>query len=191
VEVPGAGYTLVQESAFPASDTIHYRLEANKPFDATLQFRLPGWLAGPAEARINGAAVLEQQMAHSGSWLAVARTWQPGDRMQLRLPMNIRVRPAMDDPELVSFFHGPVLLAGALGREGMPKSDVVENQTAYHKLPPIGVPKLRSLSPTALKPVEGTPLTYTAATADGGQVTLMPFYELHHQRYSIYWRAAP
>jgi hypothetical protein len=130
-------------------------------------------------------------MTHSGSWLAVTRTWQPGDRMQLRLPMNIRVRPSMDDPELVSFFHGPVLLAGALGREGMPESDVVENQTAYHKLPPIEVPKLKSLSPATLKPVKSKRLTYTAPTADGRQVTLIPFYELHHQRYSLYWRAAP
>jgi hypothetical protein len=75
--------------------------------------------------------------------------------------------------------------------EAMPESGVVANQTAYHKLPPVQVPALKSVSSDALQPVSGRPLTYTAPTADGRQVVLMPFYQLHHQRYSLYWRADP
>ena len=43
----------------------------------------------------------------------------------------------------------------------------------------------------ALQPVSGRPLTYTVRTADEREVTLVPFYELHHQRYSLYWRHGP
>lgn len=188
VELAGAGFTLVQESDFPAGETVRIRLEAGKPFAATLRLRLPHWLAGPAEARINEAASTAPGATRDGSWLVLDRTWQPGDRIELRLPMNVRARPAMDDSALVSFYHGPVLLAGALGREAMPASDVVFNQTAYHKLPPSDVPVLASISPRSLKPVQGQTLTYTAPTLAGGAVTLMPFYQLHHQRYSLYWR---
>lgn len=170
-----------------------YRLtqDARQPFDATLRFRRPGWLAGPAELRINGAAVPARDLSRDGSWLVLDRAWQPDTRIELRLPMNIRVRPAMDNPALVSFFHGPVLLGGALGREAMPESDIVTSQTVYHKLPPIEAPALQSVSVEALKPVPGRPLTYTTPAAHGRPITLMPFYQLHHQRYSLYWRAAP
>lgn len=191
VALAKAGFTLVQESEFPAGETMRITLQAAKPFEATLRFRLPRWLAGPAEARINGAAIATPDATRDGAWLVMKRTWRPGERVELRLPMNVRARPALDDPALVSFFHGPVLLAGALGREAMPESDIVANQTVFHKLPPIEVPLLKSAYPDALKPVTGRPLTYTAPTADGRQVTLMPFYQLHHQRYSLYWRAAP
>jgi uncharacterized protein len=190
VELPGDGFTLVQESDFPAGETIRFMLEAKKPFDAALRFRLPSWLAGPAEARLNGALTAAPAATRDGAWLVLERTWQPGDRIELRLPMNVRVRPAMDDPALVSFFHGPVLLAGALGREAMPEFDVVTSQTAYHQLPPVEVPALKRVSPDALQPASNRPLTYTAPTADDRQVTLVPFYNLHHQRYSLYWRAA-
>lgn len=190
VEVPGAGFTLVQESEFPAGETIRITLEAPRPFDAVLRFRLPAWLAGPAEAHINGVPFAASDTSQDRSWLALGHIWQPGDRIEIRLPMNLHARPCMDDPALVSFFHGPVLLAGALGREAMPESDIVASQTAFHHLPPLEVPPLKSVSPDSLQPVSGRPLTYTASTADGRPVTLMPFYEVHHQRYSLYWRDA-
>jgi DUF1680 family protein len=191
VELPALGLTLVQESEFPADGTIRITLKAPKPVTATLRLRLPGWVAGRAEVRINGAAPAGGEPTREESWLVLDRTWQPDDRIELSLPMAVRVRPSMDDPGIVSFFHGPVLLAGALGREGMPESDIVAKQTEFHNLPPIAVPALASLSPEALKPVPGRRLTFTAAAADGNQqVRLIPFYQLHHQRYSLYWRTA-
>jgi DUF1680 family protein len=188
VVLENLGFTFIQESDFPAAGTIRITLEAREPFNAALRFRLPGWLAGPAEARINGVAAAVPDTDRDGAWLVLDRTWQPGDRIKLSLPMDLRVRPAMDDPALVSLFYGPVLLAGALGREAMPMSDVVTNQTVYHNLSPIEVPVLKSISSEALHAVEGRPLTFTAATEDGREVMLMPFYQLHHQRYSLYWR---
>jgi hypothetical protein len=142
VTLASAGFTLVQEAEFPAGETIRITLEAARPFEATLRFRLPHWLAGPAEARINGAASAALDATRDGAWLVLARAWRPGEQVELRLPMKVRVRPALDDPALVSFFHGPVLLAGALGRQAMPESDIVANQTVFHKLPPMEVPLL-------------------------------------------------
>jgi hypothetical protein len=109
--------------------------------------------------------------------------------------MSVRVRPAMDEPGVVSFFYGPLLLAGALGTNGMPESDLTTSQAAFHQLlvPPVTVPLLASIAPTALRPQAGKPLTFSAPVADSTNpmrsVEFIPFYELHHQRYSIYWRA--
>jgi hypothetical protein len=121
-------------------------------------------------------------------YLVLARTWQDGDTLDLTLPMAVRVRPAMDDTKLVSFFYGPVLLAGALGKADMPLTDIVNSQTEFHKLPPSPVPDLDSIAPASLIPVTGQPLTFIAKSG-ADAVQFIPFYELHHQRYSLYWRA--
>jgi hypothetical protein len=54
------------------------------------------------------------------------------------------------------------------------------------------VPELISISTTALKPVVGRPLQFTAPVAGtnaASVVRLVPFYELHHERYTLYWHA--
>jgi len=39
-----------------------------------------------------------------------------------------------------------------------------------------------------LKPVAGEPLRFrTASIARPGDVALLPFYEMHHRRYIVYW----
>lgn len=187
VELPELGCTLVQESDFPAGDTVRFRIVAPRAFAAALRFRKPGWLAGPSEVRVNDAS---QATLTEGAWIVLDRKWTDGDRIVLRLPMALRTRPALDEPSLVSFFRGPVLLAGALGREAMPASDLVTSQTAFHALPAIKVPELKSTAADSLQPVAGGRPGFTAPTADGGRVSLIPFYELHHQRYALYWRAA-
>ena len=185
VDLRELGFALDQNSGFPVGDTIRLSIECPAPVTATLRFRLPGWLAGPAEISVNGAAA---NSVRTGSWLVLQRTWNNSDRIVLRLPMNVRTRPTMDDPALVSFFYGPALLAGDLGKAAMPASDVVTNQTAFHALPAIEVPDLKSTSANSLQPGSSGPFAFAAATADGGRVLLVPFYQLHHRRYSLYWR---
>jgi hypothetical protein len=61
--------------------------------------------------------------------------------------------------------HGPIVLAGAYG------------STNLSTMP--------ALDPASLRPTT-TPLQYTA-TASTGAVTLLPFYKMHGQRYTVYW----
>ena len=42
----------------------------------------------------------------------------PSDRVRVRLPMTVRAEPLPDDPSLVAFMFGPLVLAGDLGRDG-------------------------------------------------------------------------
>jgi hypothetical protein len=42
-----------------------------------------------------------------------------------------------------------------------------------------------------IEPVQGQPLTFrTRDLARPGDVTLVPFYQLHDERYAVYWRLA-
>lgn len=192
VELPERGFKLTLETTFPASDKIKFSVSCRKPVNQSLHLRLPNWLASGAEVKVNGKALVSEQIPSAGNYLKLERTWRDVDTIELRLPMSVRVRPAMDDPGVVSFFYGPVLLAGALGTNGMPVSDMTASQVAFHKVPVPPVPKLSSLSSAALTAMPGEPLRFVARV--GGEtnlanfMTFLPFYELHHQRYSIYWR---
>lgn len=180
---PALGLGISQLSDFPNDGKIQFTISAAKPVSAKLHLRIPEWIAAPAQ--INGATAPAE-----GGYLTLERTWSDGDSFSLLLPMNLRTRPGMDDPDLVSFFHGPVLLAGALGRMDYPESDITHDQTAFHSLAPVSVPSLRSKGADALRRQPGGALRYTAEADDGSTVAFLPFFELHHQRYSLYWRAA-
>jgi DUF1680 family protein len=191
VEWPERGLKLTQETRFPADDTIKLSISCQKPLRIALHFRLPGWLATAAEVSVNGKPLAVGEIPGAGRYLTLDRNWHNGDTITLRLPMSVRVRPAMDDSGVVSFFHGPVLLAGALGTDNMPASDTTTSPQGYHQLPVPPVPALVSDLPGALTPVTNQPLHFTVPvrgnTNQPASLTLMPFYEVHHQRYTIYW----
>jgi DUF1680 family protein len=187
-EFPALGLTLTQCSEFPAESKILFTVTAPEPSRATLRLRLPGWLSSPAKVVLEGRTRPASDFQIENGYLLLDRVWRDGDSFVLELPMGIRTRQAMDDTGCVSFFHGPVLLAGALGRDGYPESDITFSHTAFHSLPPSPVPPLASVAPEDVHRVPEKPLTYQVQRADGGNIQLIPFYQLHHQRYSLYWR---
>ena len=192
VELPERGFRLKQESTFPASDKIAFTVNCQKPVNLSLHLRLPNWLASSAEIKVNDISIAAKLIPVAGNFLVLYREWRDGDTIELRLPMSVRVRPAMDNPKVISFFYGPVLLAGELGTRDMPVSDNVTSPQGYHNLPVPPVPNLISASPSALFPVANQPLHFTVpvvgTTNQQDKISLMPFYDLHHQRYTIYWQ---
>ena len=192
VELPSRGIRLKQETKFPAGDRVVFTVECKQPTDFALLLRLPGWLAKPAEVSVNGKPLPAETIPAAGHYLKIQRSWNDGDRVELRLPMELRVRPAMDNPKVVSFFYGPVLLAGELGAAGMPASGLATTQNQFSGWPPVPPPDLASYEPGSFRAVADKPLAFTQATAAGSNgaatIRFIPFYELHHERYAIYWK---
>ncbi|MBI5835204.1 MAG: glycoside hydrolase family 127 protein [Armatimonadetes bacterium] len=189
------GLRLRLDTRYPEDGLVRLTIEAGQPRLATIHLRIPGWLQGTAVARINGQPVADRPAP--GTFLALARTWLDGDVIELRLPLGLRQRVSRDDPTMVSFFHGPLLLAGALGRDGMPVSDTGAH-LAFSDAPPFPVPVIVAETPTrasaAVTPVDGVPATYMAhltrwADRQPTTVALKPFYQVQHQRYAVYWKA--
>src|SRR3546814_2450870 len=48
------------------------------------------------------------------------RRWRAGDRITLTLPMTLAVEPTPDDPNVVAYTYGPVVLAADLGPANQP-----------------------------------------------------------------------
>ena len=67
--------------------------------------------------KINGRPL--EATASPGSYLTLTRTWKTGDRVEMELPMRLRIEAMPDDPKLQAFLYGPLVLAGDLGAEGL------------------------------------------------------------------------
>jgi len=159
------GVRLRQTTRFPDEPRTRIEIISGTAL-MTIRVRVPGWTAGPPAARLNGQPV--RVTARAGGWLAVDRLWLPGDVLDVTLPMRLSLGAAPDDRTVRAAAYGPIVLAGAYGKD---------TRTA--------MPRLRSGS---LAPA-GAPLTFTA-TADGRDVTLRPIARTRHEHYNVYWKTA-
>jgi hypothetical protein len=68
----------------------------------------------------------------------------------------------------------------------------VSFSTTHMKLPAVAVPGIGSASTNPadwLQPIQGEALAFKAHDAGPANgITFRPFYDVHHQRYSVYWR---
>ncbi|WP_055553838.1 beta-L-arabinofuranosidase domain-containing protein [Streptomyces sp. NBRC 110028] len=156
------GITWRQTTGFPDQQTTTLTV-ASGAASLELRVRIPSWASG-ARATLNGAALPDQPKP--GSWLIIDRQWTAGDRVEVTLPMKLRLDPTPDDPDIQAVLYGPVVLAGAYGdRTGM---------------------ALPRLEPDSVVQQATSPMRFTA-TADGQRVTLLPVASVHHQHYNVYW----
>lgn len=184
-----AGIVLRQQGDVTRGEPV--RLTVVKPgaHVVTLNLRIPAWVAKPVTVRINDKA--QRVDAKAGSYVSLRRQWKAGDVIDLALPAGLRLEQARDDASMVAIFHGPVLLAGELGKDNMPASDVGDKD-AYLKIAPVAVPAIVSASDDPadwLVPLPGDPSAFTikdAGPANG--IVVRPLFDLHHQRYAVYWR---
>jgi DUF1680 family protein len=131
----------------------------------TLRVRVPGWTAGPPQARLNGRPLLVS--ARAGGWLVVDRVWQRGDVLELTLPMRLDLAATPDQPAVQAARYGPIVLAGGYGADA---------GTAMPRL-----------APGSLTRAAGPEVAFTAR-ADGRDVILRPIARTQHEHYTVYWQ---
>jgi DUF1680 family protein len=183
---PEAALTVRQEGDITHGEPARFTMVKTGSHPATLNFRIPDWISGVAKLTVNGKV----QEGKPSTYVSVKREWKVGDVVTLTLPRSLRLKRAKDNPAMVSIFYGPLLLAGELGSDNMPRD--FADKDAYLKTPAAAVPEIVSSSTQPsdwLKLVEGKPLTFTMH--DAGPVNgiiFRPLYEVHHERFSVYWR---
>jgi len=182
------GVTLTQKTQFPEKDTTQLSLSCAAPTPLSLKIRHPFWTSGMTVA-VNGKPVAAKPGIDG--FVTVSRTWQTGDVVDIRLPMTARLEPLPNAPQKQAVLFGPLLLVGAMGREGMePKTDISADAAPQNNRPALPVPTLVG-SPAALtrgiRPVSGKPLTFQMTGTDSETVTLLPTHLAHNQRLNTYW----
>lgn len=97
-----------QLTDFPTSDTTTLTVRTEKPAKFSLKFRVPGWTEG-AWVSVNGDKQTIE--CRPGTWGAIDRKWNAGDRVEIHLPMKLAFA-AVDrqHPHRVAAVYGPVVL---------------------------------------------------------------------------------
>jgi DUF1680 family protein len=159
------GVKLEIDTEFPYSDQVALTLtKAKAPTPVSL--RVPDWCARPA-VRINGRA---QTVTAKNGYIDL--TLRAGDKVALTLPMSVRMESMPDDPDLVAFLNGPLVLAADLGPADQP----------WDSFDPVVI------GASALAPASG-PQRFTLADQGRPQnLALRPYVEQHHNRTAVYFR---
>ena len=104
----GQTMKLTQETTYPESEEIRIRIDTASPVSASIRFRVPDW-ANKATVQVNGAAVPVE--ARPSTWAVLSRTWQSGDRVAIRIPMQLRAEVVdQEHSDRVAILYGPVVL---------------------------------------------------------------------------------
>jgi hypothetical protein len=105
---PDGEIRLTQETAYPEEDTTRLTLRMSRRVEFPLRFRVPGW-AREVSVKVNGADADVQ--CKPGRWATVARTWDPEDRVEIRIPLRLRTQPVdRQHPNRIAVVRGPVVL---------------------------------------------------------------------------------
>jgi hypothetical protein len=111
-ELSGEKIRLAQETDYPWNDRVRIQiLECGKE-EFALKLRIPGWADG-ASVRLNNQPELADQEIGAPSYFEIRRVWQPGDFVDLDLPMPVRLMEANplveEDLNQVAIQRGPVV----------------------------------------------------------------------------------
>jgi uncharacterized protein len=124
----------------------------------------------------------------------IDRVWHEGDVLDVALPMRLQLQPLPGATDIAAVMFGPIVLAARLGRKGMaPGADIVVGEWAYGTdlLSDVALPQLALHAgdlADAVRPT-GKPLQFRARTnSPAGELDLIPFHRIAHERYSLYWQ---
>ena len=183
------GITLRQETAFPAEENTALTIQTDKPVTTTIYLRYPSWSKN-VKVNVNGKKVSVKQKP--GSYIAVTRQWKDGDRIEANYPMSLQLETTPDNPQKGALLYGPLVLAGESGTEGMQSPAPFSDPALYNDYYTYNYHIPAELNTTLQidRKHPGHSLQRTGEelifkTSQGN--VLKPLYDLHHQRYVVYW----
>jgi hypothetical protein len=128
-----------------------------------MNFRIPAWAEG-ASIFVNGTR--QKGLAAPGAFAAIRREWKTGDRIELELPLTMRLETI--DPQhidTVALLRGPLVLMAVKQQQASP------------------LPKLTRGELLAAKRVGER---QWQASSENGPVTMLPFTSLGSLPYTTY-----
>ena len=160
-----AKLALAQVTRYPFANKIEIQVSSSEPHECTIYVRIPAWATPNPMVMVNGKRLADA--IEPGHFAALRNTWKGGDRIEIELPMQLRLEPVdVNHPNLVALLQGPVVLMA-----------VAETQ-----------PTFDAQSLLRAKTQNNAAGDWSAASMDGGQVTMRPFMSIDKESYSTYVR---
>ena len=114
-----------QITNFPEEENIKLVIEEADNEFMSIRIRIPYWVSKNVQVTINNETVY---IKNEDSYITISRTWNKGDIVNINLPMNIHLYNSKENKNEIVFMYGPLVLAGALGKENFPETDILEDQ---------------------------------------------------------------
>lgn len=185
------GVSVEQETRFPDADTSRLTIRGDQAGEFTLAIRQPGWCP-VMTLTVNGKRKITSRKP--GQYAELRRRFRPGDVVDVRVPMSLRVDTLPNDPDYAALVYGPIVLAGRMGTEGLsPGSQLIVNERESGNMLQADMKM-----PRWTRPLEELVANTTRTRADrlefrttgfegGASVNLAPWFRLTHERYNLYW----
>jgi DUF1680 family protein len=152
---------LRQTGNYPDQPHVQMDFTLSQPAEFALKLRIPAWAEG-ASLSVNGKRVAGAVLP--GAFAAVSRQWKTGDRVDLELPLRIRLEELdAKHPSLVSTLCGPQVLFAV--------ADVTPDVTRQQLL------SAKKAGPSRWQ-----------ADLPSGPMRLRPFTAIDEERYATYLR---
>jgi len=159
----GGKYGLKQETKYPFDNKIQIQVSASSPKAYTLYVRIPEWATPSPVLTVNGKRVSSE--VQPGTFASIRNTWKDGDRVELELPMPLRLEAVdANHPDIVALVQGPVVLMA-----------VGESQPTFERN--------ALLQARAASNATGD---WLASSADQRSITMRPFMMIDKEPYSTY-----
>ncbi len=186
------GIKITQVTNYPEEPKTILNIETNHVVDMPVYIRYPSWAVSGASVKINGKNISVNQKP--GSYIVLNRKWKNDDKIEITYPMSLHLIATPDNPKKAAIAYGPVVLAGAMGTEGInDPAPFAKDQNDLNKYP---IPSDISAQLNTnggnitdwVKPVANQPLLFTTVKGiNSKEITLKPYYAISRERYVIYW----
>ena len=165
------GIGLSLETAMPFAGSVQLALSKAPRRRQAIALRIPSWAKG-AQIKLNGLPI---PLEARDGYAVIDRRWDAGDVLDLELPMALGVEHVPDDPSLVAFTHGPLVMAADLG-------------PADADFAGLGPALVSPGNPReALRWVASAAPAYAATGALGEELELHPFFNRYDRRSAVYF----
>lgn len=160
-----------------------------------MRVRVPYWASRGGTVKLNGREI--ESFAEPSNYLVLNRTWQDGDKVEVRMPMSLSVQSMPDNDNIQAVMYGPLVLAGKLGTEGLTKEVLRAEPTKIRQVPeykskPVPAPefKVKSQDPKDwVEAVPNRPLEFRTV-GQSQNIDLVPLYKVLDERYAVYWKVS-
>ncbi|NLO36089.1 MAG: hypothetical protein GX112_07030 [Clostridiaceae bacterium] len=161
-----------ESSAYPAAGQVRLLFDMAEPQSFTLRIRVPHYAPADVPILVNGSEYLS---CKPGSYAVIRRQWQPGDRVELDIPMVFQLHPytgACEVPgfDRCAFTCGPLLMA-VLGERNSEKGIVLSGRPDSF---------VSRLSPGS------RPLHFVYRDADGTRYPVVPYLEIEQEAFTCF-----
>ena len=155
----GAQVALTQKSLYPFESNVQFEVAVSKPTNFAFNVRIPEWASGSSIV-VNGRRV--DVASTPGNFAAIRRSWKSGDRVELTLPLTMRLESVdAQHPDTVGLLSGPLVLFAIT--EAQPR-----------------------LTRAQLLSAKKTGVQSWAVETGSGVLPLLPFTAIENESYSTY-----